>query len=254
MTIVNRKVYRILVNTGSSADVIYSEAFEKIGIESLRLRPVKTPLHGFTGDRVISEGAITLPGGCVHIPSNDEGGVGYLRGDQREARRCYAIAVRKGSVKHALTINVLDPRTPTKDPPMEDMETVPLEEADPSKTVQLGSLLNSKQRLNVDPYHKPVKQKRRAFDAERYTAIADEVSKLLSVSFIKEVHYPVWITNVVLVKKSKGKWRVCVDYSDLNKACPKDSFPLPRIDQLLDSTARHKRLSFLDAFSGTIRF
>ena len=56
--------------------------------------------------------------------------------------------------------------------------------------------------------------------------------------------------NVILVKKANGKWRMCVDFTDLNKACPKDILPLPRIDQLMDSTARHKLLTFMDAFSG----
>ena len=55
---------------------------------------------------------------------------------------------------------------------------------------------------------------------------------------------------MVLVKKANGKWRMCVDLTDLNKACPKDSFPLPKIDQLVDSTAGHGLLSFMDAFSG----
>ena len=73
---------------------------------------------------------------------------------------------------------------------------------------------------------------------------------MLEVDFIREVFYPDWLVNVVMVKKSNGKWRMCVDFTDMNKACPKDSFPLPRIDQLVDSTARHKLLSFMDAFSG----
>ena len=68
--------------------------------------------------------------------------------------------------------------------------------------------------------------------------------------FIREVYYPNWLANVVLVKKANGKWRMCVDFTDLNKACPKDNFPLPRIDQLVDSTAGHKLLTFMDAFSG----
>ena len=72
----------------------------------------------------------------------------------------------------------------------------------------------------------------------------------MSVGFIQEVYYPDWLVNVVLVKKANGKWRMCVDFTSLNKACPKDSFPLPRINQLVDSIAGHKLLTFMDAFSG----
>ena len=78
----------------------------------------------------------------------------------------------------------------------------------------------------------------------------DEVIKLLAVGFIQEVHYPKWLVNVVLVKKANGKWRMCMDFTNLNRACPKYSFPLPIIDQLVDSIAGHKLLTFMDAFSG----
>ena len=105
-------------------------------------------------------------------------------------------------------------------------------------------------KLNVNPDRKPIQQRRRVFAPERDQAVADKVTKLLAVGFIREVHYPKWLVNVVLVKKANGKWRMCVDFTDLNKACPKDSFRLPRIDQLVDSTAGHKLLTFMDAFSG----
>ena len=72
---------------------------------------------------------------------------------------------------------------------------------------------------------------------------------MLEADFIREVFYPYWLVNVVMVKKSNSKWRMCVDFTDLNKVYPKDSFPLSRIDQLVDSTAGHKLLSFMDAFS-----
>ena len=78
----------------------------------------------------------------------------------------------------------------------------------------------------------------------------DEEDKLLIAGFIREVYYPDWLANVVLVKKANEKWRMCVDFTDLNSVCPKDSFPLPRINQLVDSTAGHKLLTFMDAFSG----
>ena len=76
----------------------------------------------------------------------------------------------------------------------------------------------------------------------------EEVEKLLTAGFIWEVYYLEWLANVVMVKKSNGKWHMCVDFTHLNRACPKDSFSLPRINQLVDSTAGHKLLTFMDAF------
>ena len=105
-------------------------------------------------------------------------------------------------------------------------------------------------KLNVNPEKKLVQQKRKDFTPERDQAVIEEVTKLLAAGFIWEIYYPNWLANVALVKKANGKWRMCVDFTDLNKACPKDNFPLPRIDQLVDSTAGHKLLTFMDAFSG----
>ena len=76
------------------------------------------------------------------------------------------------------------------------------------------------------------------------------MEKLLEAGFIREVFYPEWLANVVMVKKNNDKRRMCVDFIDLNKACPKDSFPLPRIDQLVDSIVGYKLLSFMDALFG----
>jgi hypothetical protein len=88
------------------------------------------------------------------------------------------------------------------------------------------------------------------FDKEKHKIIGEEIHKLLEAGFIKEVHHPKWLANPILVKKKNGKWRMCVDYTSLNKACPKVPFPLPRIDQIVDSTAGCETLSFLDAYSG----
>ena len=107
--------------------------------------------------------------------------------------------------------------------------------------------------LNVYPSSKPVRQKKRVFAPKRDNAIKEEVQKLTIAQFIREVYYPDWLANVVMVKKANGKWRMCVDFTNLNKACPKDSYPLPRIDQLVDSTVGHQLLSFMDAFLGIIK-
>ena len=105
-------------------------------------------------------------------------------------------------------------------------------------------------RLNVSPSFKPIKKKRRSFAPERQKAINEEVGKLLQAGAIREVEYPEWLANIVLVKKANGKWELCIDFTDINKACPKDSFPLPRIDLIVEATAGHELFSFMDTFSG----
>ena len=105
-------------------------------------------------------------------------------------------------------------------------------------------------RLNASPSFKPVKQKWRSLAPERKKAISEEVGKLLQAGAIREVEYPEWLANVVLVKNVNGKWRLFIDFTGIKKACPKDSFLLPRIDLIVDATAGHELLSFMDAFSG----
>ena len=104
-------------------------------------------------------------------------------------------------------------------------------------------------RLNVSPTFPPIRQKKRVFAQERDRAIAEEVYKLEDIDFIREVYYLDWLANVVMVKKANGKWRMCIDFSDLNKACPKDGYLLSCVDFLVDSIAQHQLLSFMDAFS-----
>jgi hypothetical protein len=104
--------------------------------------------------------------------------------------------------------------------------------------------------LNIGPEHKPVAQKQRKLAPEIAIIILEEVERLLEAGAIRVVQYPVWLSNTVVMRKKNGKWRVCIDFTDLNKACTKDPFPLPRIDQLVDSASGHDRLSFLDAFQG----
>ncbi|XP_074347173.1 uncharacterized protein LOC141686005 [Apium graveolens] len=123
----------------------------------------------------------------------------------------------------------LDPRIPMpteKMGPTEDTISVSVDKDDPSKVLK----------------HRPV-------SGERAIALKEEVDRLLEVGLIKESFYPEWLANPVLVKKPNGKWRTCVDFTDLNKACLKDSSPLPRMDQLVDVIAGHALLSFMDAYS-----
>ena len=105
-------------------------------------------------------------------------------------------------------------------------------------------------KLGIDCSFRPIHQKRRKFAPERNIIIQEEVERLLKAKMIREVKFPRWLANVVVVQKKNGKWRVCVDFTDLNKACPKDPFPLPHIDSMVDATAGHEMLTFMDASSG----
>ncbi|XP_050207596.1 uncharacterized protein LOC126657019 [Mercurialis annua] len=118
--------------------------------------------------------------------------------------------------------------------------------ADASEVVGIDPTIAS-HKLTVYKDAKPVVQKKRRFAEDRRKIIEEEVRKLEAAKFIREVMYPEWVANVVLVKKANGGYRMCVDFTDLNKACPKDNYPLPNIDQLVDSTACYQLYSLADA-------
>jgi hypothetical protein len=104
--------------------------------------------------------------------------------------------------------------------------------------------------LNVEPGTRPVVQPMKTFHTEVEAQITQEVKKLLAARFIKPIQHPRWLSNIVSVKKKNGQIRCCVDFRNLNKACPKDEFPLPNMDLLIDSAAGHAMFSFMDEFSG----
>ena len=103
--------------------------------------------------------------------------------------------------------------------------------------------------LRVDPKVKPRKQRLRTMSEDRKKAAQNEVQKLLDAGVIGEVQYPEWLANVVMVPKKNGSWIMCIDFTTLNKFCPKDEFPLPHIDTLVDAAAGSEMLSMLDCFS-----
>jgi hypothetical protein len=104
--------------------------------------------------------------------------------------------------------------------------------------------------LGIDPSVRPKKQRLRKMSDEKTEAAKAEVYRLLEANFIKPIAYPTWLGNVVMVQKKSGKWRMCIDFTSLNKAYPKDNFPLPQIDKIVDSAARCEVMPLLDCFSG----
>jgi hypothetical protein len=103
--------------------------------------------------------------------------------------------------------------------------------------------------LETDEKIPPKKQKLRKMSEEKVKAVEAEVQRLQDAQVIREVKYPVWLDNTVPIKKKNGKWRMCVDFTDLNKACKKDDFPLERVDKIADDVANSEMLSLLDMFS-----
>jgi hypothetical protein len=105
-------------------------------------------------------------------------------------------------------------------------------------------------RLHVSPTARPKKQKLHKMSEEKVVAAKAEVQRLLDVSFIREVVYTQWLANVIMVRKKNGKWRMCTDFTNLNKCCLKDDFPLVRVDKIIDSAVGCEMMSLVDYFSG----
>nr|KYP68807.1 Retrovirus-related Pol polyprotein from transposon 17.6 [Cajanus cajan] len=216
------------------------------------------------------------------------GVVGVLRVDQEVARKCYGDSLKArrrlytAQVEKEVHSVDLDPRVSHFDrrpAPAEDIKKVTVAEG---KKVKVSTSLSQEdagklievlkanmsafawhvkdmsgvdpdfmcQKLAIDPRAKPVIQKRRKFGEEKRKAVAEETNKLLMAEFIREIQYPTWLANVVMVRKSREKLRMCTDFTDLNKACSKDSYPLPNIDCLVDGVSGYELLSFMDAYSG----
>ena len=104
--------------------------------------------------------------------------------------------------------------------------------------------------LVIHPHARPIKQKVRKKALEWQQFVPEEIKKLEAAGLVRGVLHPTWLANLVLVHKANEKWRLCIDFTDLNKDFPKDPFPLPCIDQIFDSTSGFDLLSFLDAYSG----
>ncbi|GAU33358.1 hypothetical protein TSUD_364830 [Trifolium subterraneum] len=312
--ILNCDVKRVLIDSGSSPNILYWNAYKAMRLSDEQLNPYSGMLVGFAGEQVDVIGHITLyttfgedenaktfkvrylvvktlftsyniiigrPAfnalGAVmstlylsiKYPLNN-GKVGVVKGDQVLARKCYE--------------SNLDPREEFQDrrvSPIEDLELVQIGEQS-HQTTNIGTSLQPEERekiitilrnnrdlfawhpsdmpeidesvithkLSISPANKPVVQRKRKVGEERRAAITEEVAKLKEAGFIEEIKYPAWLENVVMVKKASDKWRMCVDFTDLNKAYPKDPYPLPNIDRLIDGASGYKMLSFMDAYSG----
>ncbi|XP_048605621.1 uncharacterized protein LOC106373592 [Brassica napus] len=288
-------VTKVLIDTGSSVDLIFRGTLQKMGVNLDDIKPSSRTLTAFNGSSETILGTICLPARTcgvtrtvkpfhLLITSASSSPVRTanktLQGDQKAARELLVATVKLQ--RSSLSVNSVTPPTYKVCSQEGEILELPIDDADPSRTARVGAYLSEEMQrsvldflkanvstfawsmsdmkgidpaitaheLNVDPTVKPIRQKRRKLGPDRSKAVNEEVDRLLGAGSIAEVRYPEWLVNPVVVKKKNGKWRVCVDFTDLNKACPKDSYPLPNIDRLVESTAGNKMLTFMDAFSG----
>uniref|UniRef100_A0A2N9GA36 Integrase catalytic domain-containing protein n=1 Tax=Fagus sylvatica TaxID=28930 RepID=A0A2N9GA36_FAGSY len=260
----NYDVERVLIDQGSFAEVMYQDLYAKLGMGEAELSSFASPIFGFSGEPVVPLGKAVLPvlAGPVilqmefivvkaSLPYNAIIGRDWLH--------------RMRAIPSTLHQKL---RFPMKDWIMELS-------GDQSQEPEDGEVVMTEQPEKVffDPFNPEqfflVDSKLSAVDREQLLQVLisnrDVFASLvydapgvslelachsLNIGFEHRPIYPMWLSNTVVVKKKNGKWRVCIDFTDLNKACPKDPFPLPRIDQLVDSASGHAQLSFLDAFQG----
>ncbi|GKV50976.1 hypothetical protein SLEP1_g57654 [Rubroshorea leprosula] len=207
---------------------------------------------------------------CMKFPTPM--GIATLRGNQEVARHCYITSVTqptKGKDKtlevipqqipdnqQVMGVEIIDnrPNDETRAAPVEDVEEVLVDDRDPSQKTQIGTRLNPEERAELIAFLRANNDVFAWTSADMpgipTSAVKEEVEKLLQAGFVRKVDYCEWVANPVMVKKANGKWRMCIDYTNLNNACPKDCYPMPSIDKLVEAASGNERLSLLDAYSG----
>nr|XP_021851788.1 uncharacterized protein LOC110791347 [Spinacia oleracea] len=326
LNVANLKVKRILVDTGSSSDIINLACLNRLEHDPKTIEKIHYHIIEFGGSTIHPQGIISLPlrVGGRHQSRNlnvrflivkdltayniilgrttlnqekaifvthlmlmkyvcDKGMVGTIHGDQQHARDFYLTTLNpeawgsgnthegKAGSKRKLddtevkikkeTFTIATSHMEARRPePVGGHHEIFLDESHPDRTVPVGvspnDQLGEEMVLLLREFHDifsfTVEEmpKKRNHGEARNKAAVEEVKKPLDADFIRPSQYPDWVANVVIVPKPNVSWRMCADYTDLNKACPKDNFPLPKIDRLVDSTAGHAMMSFMDAYSG----
>nr|GEY01326.1 reverse transcriptase domain-containing protein [Tanacetum cinerariifolium] len=246
-------IHRMYIDGGSSMEILYEHCFNRLRPEiKSQIVPATTSLTGFSGETIWPLRQLRL---LVTI------------GDATHSTKAWM---------NFMVVKSLEERTRPAN------FTVALHPDFPDQKVVIGGSLSDKghtelcsvlkknldiftwqpsdmtgvlrsvaeHRLNIREGYSLVRQKKRGQAPERARAIQAEVQKLVEAGITREVYYHDWLSNPVMVKKHDGSWRMCVDFTDLNKACPLDCYPLPEIDWKVESLCGYPFKCFLDAYKG----
>ncbi|GJW19910.1 reverse transcriptase domain-containing protein [Tanacetum coccineum] len=245
-------VHRIYVDGGSALEILTDTILVSIGDEELRISfdefcscKVTIPYNGIIGRPGVRklQAVPSTAHGILKIPI--EGGLITLKSSRLVPLECAMVSGPERTL-------------PANEPTVEERIKVAINPEYPEQTIMIGSTLTeeghnkhiAEHRLNVRKGYSPFRQKKRGQAADRNQAIQEEVGKLVEAGIMREVHYHDWLSNPVMVKKHDNSWRMCVDFKDLNKACPKDGYPLPEIDWKVESLCGFPFKCFLDAYKG----
>ncbi|XP_023891117.2 uncharacterized protein LOC112003169 [Quercus suber] len=246
-------VKRVMVDQGSGAEIMYHNLYKGLNLRPEDLTPYSSPLVSFNGKVVVPKSQIRLP-----IQAGSEvvevdfivmdvyspytaivarswlHALGAVSSTLHQKKKFFQIGAQLPTPEKEKLIKFLRRNI--------DVFTWNAYKAlgmDPSFICH---------HLNVNPSATPKRQPPQCSSKDHTDTVRDKVMKLRQAGAINEVFYLEWLANTVVVKKKNGKWLMCVDFTDLNRACPKDPFPMPKIDQLVDATIDHHRISFLNAF------
>ncbi|GJR64579.1 reverse transcriptase domain-containing protein [Tanacetum coccineum] len=279
-------IHRMYVDRGASSEILYEHCFNQLRPEIRNQMVLATTyLVGFSGEIIWPMGQVSL---LIKIGDEEHSTFAWMNFmvvrshspynriiGRPGVRRIKAIpSTAYGMLKFPVTggtvtlrssriiplkcAMISGPKTqqPVVDQGTEENIQVSIHPEYPEQTIAIGSTLTeegrkklcAKHRLNVREGCFPIRQKKRGKASERNKAICEEVEKLVNADIMKEVHYYSWLSNPVMVKKHDNSWRMCVDFKDLNKACPKDGYPLPEIDWKVESLCGYPFRCFFDAY------
>ncbi|GJY10148.1 reverse transcriptase domain-containing protein [Tanacetum coccineum] len=272
-------IHRMYLNGGSASEILYEHCFNRLRLEiKNQLVPATTPLIGFSGEIIWPIGQIQL---LVRIGDEEHSASAWMNFVVVRRRSNYPKKQQVGSAGMRVGLRTRrDPQAPK--PMVEERVKMEINPEYPEQTIMIGSTLIeegrnklcnllqrnldifawktadmtgvprhiAEHRLNVRDGCSPVTQKKRGQTADRNQAIQEEVGKIVEAGIMKKVHYHDWLSNPVMVKKHDGSWRMCVDFKDLNKACPKYGYPLPEIDWKVESLCGFPFKCFLDVYKG----
>ncbi|GJV73641.1 reverse transcriptase domain-containing protein [Tanacetum coccineum] len=234
-------VRRVYVDEGSSVEVMFEHCFENLP-EKVKagLRETRTDLVGFAGE-------VSKPLGKIELEFPTPKGIATLI-----ARTITIAECRKREEKQ-----MVKEETPQEEGGMDVTEQIIVNPSFPDQMVTIGGKTPPgaviEHALNVNPSLDPVCQKRRTFSPEKSGAVTKEVTEWVKAGIVRPVKYPTYISNPVLVKKCDGSWRMCIDFKNLNSACPKDYYPLPNIDCKVEAVMGLGTRRFLDAYKVIIK-